>query len=480
MKRLKPYIILWEKEMKETKKKVTRKKKFKFDQYINQYTGLGSRDRDKAVLSSFERSLKLSDNYLENLYHDSDIAARICDLLPEETLKRGYFIKIGEQEYKDDLDEYVSLKQQEETDPKIHALNMKLDELDARSKFIDAMIWSRVFGGAALYVGIDDGNAQEEAVDEARIQDIIFIKALDKRYIFPWEYYDNPNEAKFGEVKTYKIIPQPSSGFFQNSSLQEAIVHESRIISFQGTRTTSTRAQENRGWADSLLQKCDEVLAQFGQSWQATAHLMMDAAQGVFKMHGLVEALSSNNADYVRLRLQDTDMNRSIARMIAVDAESDEDFRRDSYSFNGIPQILELFMLRLSLAARIPVTILMGQSPAGMNATGESDIRWFYDTVQAFQKYTLKPKFELLVRYVMLSRKGPLKGKEPEQWAVCFPSPWQMNDFEQAEINKTRAETRKLLAEAEQLESKGTLPVIAHEPTQDVTGGTKENEPEEV
>lgn len=444
--------------MTETKKKpaAPRKrpvKKFKFDSYVNNFTGIGSRDRDKAVRSSFERNLKLSETYLENLYHDNDVAGRICDLLPEEMMKRGFFIKTKDGETKDDISEYLSVNSKDlhDFDEEMLGVMMELDSLGAREKYIEAMIWSRVFGGSALYIGLDDGRAQEEPVNEANIQRVKFIKLLDSRDIQPWEYYEDPTEPKFGEPKTYKIQPVSASSFIPAATIPEAIVHESRVIPFQGTRTTPRRARENRGWSESILQKIDEVLAQFGQSWQATAHLMTDAAQGVFKMSGLVEAISSNTPEYVSLRLADTDMNRSIARMIAVDADNNEDFRRDSYSFNGIPQILELFMMRLSLAARIPVTILMGQSPAGMNATGESDIRWFYDTVKASQQFMLKPKLEYLIRLIMLSREGPTKGKEPELWSVLFPSPWQMNDFEQAEINKTRAETRKLLVEADRL-----------------------------
>lgn len=431
------------------KKSAPKKKAFRYDAYVNTFSGLGSRDRDKAVLSSFERNLKLSDSYLENLYSDNDVAARICDALPESMVQRGFLLKFDDEEYSEDLDEYIALEDDPESEAEkkvIRQIMMKMDDLGAREKYLDAMIWSRVFGGAGLYVGIDDGNSQEEEINEARIQDVTFLKVLDKRNMYPFEYYEDVMHPKFGQPKNYKLIPNVNQAFFSVSSQPEAVVHETRIIPFNGTRTTPQRARENQGWSDSILQKCDEVLAQFGQAWQATSHLMTDAAQGIFKMAGLLDALHAQSPEYISRRLQDMDMNRSIARMLAVDAESGEDFKRDTYSFNGIPQILELFMLRLSLAARIPVTILMGQSPSGMNATGESDIRWFYDTVKTAQRDVLKPRLERLIRLIMLSKKGPTRGREPEEWAVCFPSPWQMNDFERAEINKTRAETKQILA----------------------------------
>lgn len=127
-------------------------------------------------------------------------------------------------------------------------------------------------------------------------------------------------------------------------------------------------------------------------------------------------------------------MSRSVSRSILLDAE-DEDFRRDSYSFAGIPEILEKLMLRLSSAARIPVSLLMGQAPAGMNATGESDIRFFYDQVRAEQE-ALKPKLENLIKIIVADENARIK--------ITFPALWQMTDREKAELRRMEAETDRI------------------------------------
>ena len=126
-------------------------------------------------------------------------------------------------------------------------------------------------------------------------------------------------------------------------------------------------------------------------------------------------------------------MSRSVSRSILLDAE-DEEFRRDSYGFAGIPEILEKMMLRLAAAARLPVSLLMGQAPAGMNATGESDIRFFYDQVRAEQE-ALKPKIEHLVKSI--------KGHGMRA-TIDFPALWQMTDREKAELRRMEAETDRI------------------------------------
>jgi hypothetical protein len=171
---------------------------------------------------------------------------------------------------------------------------------------------------------------------------------------------------------------------------------------------------------------------------------MSDASQGIFKVQGLMSILAGGQKDALQTRMQLVDMSRSVARAILVDADGGEDFRRESTSFTDIQSMLDKFMLRLASAAEIPVTILMGQSPAGMNATGDSDFRWFYDTVKSAQESELRPQLERLIRLIFLSKDGPTKGQEPDGWALNFRPLWQSTPKEQAELEKLVAEKDKI------------------------------------
>jgi phage-related protein (TIGR01555 family) len=144
--------------------------------------------------------------------------------------------------------------------------------------------------------------------------------------------------------------------------------------------------------------------------------------------------MSSNRSDELLKRMELVDMSRSISRSILLDAE-DEDFRRDSYGFSGIPEILEKMMLRLAAAARLPVSLLMGQAPAGMNATGESDTRFFYDQVRAEQE-AIKPKLERLIKIMI--------GNDSAKVVIEFPALWQMTDRDKAELRRMEAETDRI------------------------------------
>lgn len=173
---------------------------------------------------------------------------------------------------------------------------------------------------------------------------------------------------------------------------------------------------------------------------------MSDASQAVFKLQGLMAMIAGGQKDILQQRLEIVDMSRSVARAVMLDAEN-EDFDRKPSSFTDAAGMLDKFMLRLASVVDIPVTILMGRSPAGMNATGDSDFQHFYDNVKTAQENDLRPELERAIRLIMLAQDGPTNGKEPAEWTLDFESLWQMTPKERAELEKATADKDKVYLE---------------------------------
>ncbi len=404
----------------------------KFDNWQNLLTGLGVATRDKLESTTIEAGVPLSEVQLEILYRDDDMAARICDTVPEEMLRKGFEVQI------DSGEEATEIKP-EDINTAQSDIKTKCDGLGIQTKFIEAMVWARLFGGSVIVIGANDGASREtmkEPLNEARISEIESLNVIDRRYVAVASWYDDPIQSKYGEPKTYYI--QNAVGSM--GAVDQLEIHETRIIPFHGTRSTIQRKQELDGWSDSVLQRVHKVLRNFNVGWQGCAHLFTDASQAVYKMKDLIKTMSSNNPDTIMRRMRVLDMNRSVARAIAIDSDGEE-FERQKYDFGNIDSVLQMFILRLSAAARMPATILMGQSPAGMDATGDSDFRWFYDTIATARENDLKPKLRRVVELIMVSSEGPTKGKKPDNWSIQFPSLWQMTPKEESEVRKNTADT---------------------------------------
>jgi phage-related protein (TIGR01555 family) len=399
---------------------------------MNALTGLGTMARDKVQSYIFSPRGRIDDSQLEALYEEDGIAAKVADAPPEHMLRRGWDVVVKD-------------------NPAMgEAIKKYLEALGFTQKLTDAMVWERVFGGAALVMGWDDGRPVNEPLDEDNLRGLLFINVVERRDVLPYFWYADPSKPKFGEVATYMVnyfvggTPQPGEAQYQGRQLQ---VHETRMVVFRGGRITLRGKARNNGWGTSVLGKVYNELRSYTSVWQAVENMVQDASQGVFKIKGLSKILSSGNRQTLIDRMALVNMGRSVAQAIVIDADQEE-FERKDTSMSGIPELIDRNMVRLAGVAKVPVTVLAGISPAGLNATGESDIRNWYDTLESDRTQTLTPKMEEVVRLTVLCKKGPTRGVVPDNLKVTFPSLWQPTDQEKAQNSATQTQSDVALIQA--------------------------------
>jgi hypothetical protein len=124
--------------------------------------------------------------------------------------------------------------------------------------------------------------------------------------------------------------------------------------------------------------------------------------------------------------------SKSMIRTLFLDADGNESFERTEVSFSALPQLMQQINLRMAGGADIPATKLFGQEPAGMNATGESDIRQFYDSAAEYRN-------RAAVKLTKILSWAFGKGIKLE-----WPSLWEQSDKEQAETRFINAQADKI------------------------------------
>jgi phage-related protein (TIGR01555 family) len=350
-----------------------------------------------------------------------------------------------------------------ETSELVEAFYAFFEKLELRQVLHTALCYKRAYGGAAIYLGLDDGQDPVQPLAEERIKEVthlnVFSGGRDGECIAR-SYYADMKLAKYGKPEFYEIRNTGVMGRgtipgvpMQKPAETNFLVHESRLLIFDGAPVSRRASQESQGWGDSIFTRVDEVLSYYNQTWNGIANLMADFAQGVLKVPGLMAQLSGKNkpgdGNPVTARARLIQQSRSVARMLVIDEK--EDFQRLVASLSGVSDVLQQMALRMAAAADMPATLLMGQSPAGMSATGESDIRFFYDRIAAEQERTLAPQLRRLIKIVMLAKDGPTKGKEPEKWSAMFRPLYQMSDIEKADVRLKIAQSDKLYVDMQAL-----------------------------
>lgn len=361
---------------------------FRSDGWVNPFTGFGT-SRDKTASTYFVPELRLSDIELSGLYHGDAIARRIVEIVPRTMLRQGLTWK-----GKDEI-----------------AFRDKVRSLGLAEAMLEAYIWARLFGGALLILGADDGQTADQPLNELAIRSFSFFKVYDRRRVSVERRVQTEEDQFYGEPEVYRIN-RLDGGM--------AYVHRSRVIRFGGAMTGEEERRGLDGWDYSVLQAPYKAMRSFGSAYQAVDMLLTDASQGVFTMRGLIDAIAmggQNGQADLMTRATLLDMGRSAARAIMLDADG-ETFTKVATSFAAVPEVLDRFANLLSAVTGIPVTKLMGQAPAGLNATGESDTVAWYDEIKAEQESELRPIAERIAYLISL----PMRWEPP---ALTFPSLWQ-------------------------------------------------------
>lgn len=407
------------------------------DGWVNLLSGLGSALRDKRVQTNYQADV-IDDATAREFWLGNDIAARIVETVPEEMLRAGWDLDLATED--DDEEEAVG-----------EALDLSertvatCEEIGLEGALETALKYERAYGGAAILPILNDGQKDlSQPLNIDAVMSLSHFLVLEPRECQANSWQGDLLDPNFAEPETYRVAPI-TRGQVAPSSV---IVHRSRLCVFRGIRVSRHQIHTARpSWGGSVLSRVNVVLRDFGVAWESVGALLQEISLSVYKVKGLADIVAQDDKRLFEQRLLAIDLAKSVIRGIVIDAE--EEHQRQGLPMTGIPEVLQQFAVRLAAAADMPVTLLMGISPAGLNATGESDRAFFYDRVARRQRVHLRPKLEWLLKLMFRARRlGPdgdlgfSDGQEPELWSVKFRPLWQPSE-------KERAEVRKLIADAD-------------------------------
>lgn len=388
-----------------------------FDSLRNLVSGLGTH-KDPTTMSRYHYH-ELNRHELEQAYRSNWVARRVIDAPAEDAAR-----------------EWRDWQCEQEDIAKIENLERRFQ---LQKKFKDVIIRSRLYGGAALVMGVEGGGEvwEEIDVDSLGADCLKFIVVLNRYELSAGpRIYDA--ESPFYTRPEYYTISTPMVGFDVNNTgsddpnkkrLDTGIVriHPSRVIEFSGNPLPDWRLTTlGAGWGDSVLQTLDEHLKDFGLTVGSIANMINDSKIDVIKMPKLSKLLStkdSTNALYNRFAA--ANVGKSTLNALLLDSE--EEWNRVQTTFSGLAEIMHQYMELVSGGAGIPMSRLMGSSPGkGLNTAGggESDLRNYYDDIMSKQRVDYGPIMAPLDNVLQISALGHLDETIYYDWAPLYkPEP---------------------------------------------------------
>ena len=351
-------------------------------------------------------------NTLNALYRESWIVRRIIDVIPADMLKNWITITSG---LEPDVEKRLSLT---------------LRRTQLIDKIKRGMQWGRLYGGAlgvmlVKHQGYD--LSQPLQLDWIMPGDFAGLLIFDRwNGVNPSsELIEDISDPDYGYPKYYTVTDPAGGGSVK--------IHHSRVIRFTGNTLPFWEEIAEMQWGGSVVESVfDELRKRDNVSWNI-AQLTFMANIRVLKMQDLGQLLAAtdNESQAELLRtLEAQNMLLNNMGMQVMDAA--DGLETHQYTFGGLADCYQQFIMDISGAAEIPVTRLFGRSPSGLNATGESDLQNYYDMIAEKQESYLRPILNKVLPPFIISTLGSL----PDDFDFEFDPVAEPSDKERADLAK--------------------------------------------
>lgn len=310
----------------------------------------------------FSPDCELTLEELSTLYDHDWLARRIVDAVVDAAFERGFTADGHEGDW--------------------HQINT---ELHCNGAFQTAAKWGRLHGGALLVCGYQ-GDLNTPAPPSATAEWFEPISCI--------HIHDTRREDVGGDPADFATYRRPIRYRIRHPHrMGGETIDASRVVMFDGVQRAPqlnerTHSQGPYGfqthhgspynpWGLSVLTPVMTVLRQHGLAWSSVSELMQVSSVGVMKMAGLIKSISRNQVADLESRAEIMQTMLSLNKLLMLDSERGEEYTRVPVSFADVPHLLTQYTTLIAGAADMPVSILFGQQPGGMNSNSDSDrLEW--------------------------------------------------------------------------------------------------------
>lgn len=351
-------------------------------------------------------------NQLNALYRESWIIRRIIDVIPSDMLKNWITITSG-------IDPDVEKK-----------LSISLRRTQLIDKLKRGMQWGRLYGGAlgVMLVKHQGYNlSQPLRLDWIMPGDFAGLLIFDRwNGVNPSnELIEDISDPDYGYPKYYTVTDPAGGGSVK--------IHHSRVIRFTGNTLPFWEEIAEMQWGASVVESVfDELKKRDNVSWNI-AQLTFMANIRVLKMQDLGQLLAATDSESQAELLRTLEAQNMLLNNMGMQVmDAADGLETHQYTFGGLADCYQQFIMDISGAAEIPVTKLFGRSPSGLNATGESDLQNYYDMIAEKQEAVLRPILNKVLPPFIISTIGSL----PKDFDFDFDPVAEPSDKERADLAK--------------------------------------------
>lgn len=304
-----------------------------------------------------------------------------------------------------------------------------------RLRFKDAitrgMKLERLLGGCINFFGIDSANDEDDPSiphnPAKHRQKVRFINTIPVSRIAKPQWDSDPLSEGYMRAKSYEINGTP--------------VDTSRCIIWDGEplfdpfdmALMNFRINQSGFGPSKLAPIWDDIQMAIGVRNAAYQMIKTNNAM-IAAVEGLQDLQGTTTGRQALQKVKDIANQISVYRAAIVDGDN-VNLTNLAASFGSVPELVIIYLQVLSAASDIPATRFLGQAPGGLNATGDSDLENYYNTIDSIQSRRIEPAVRRFYDLIAYPKFGDAWTQERENLDLKFPPLWNLSELEEAERN---------------------------------------------
>lgn len=313
---------------------------------------------------------------------------------------------------------------------RIAIIESELKRLHVRELFGEAAKLDHFFGRGQLFVDLGDqtGPVLENPLflsGSTLLGKLRKFKIVEPMYTYPNDYSaSNPMADDYYAPRTWFVMGQR--------------VHSSRLLTFVGRPVPDMLKPSYNFGGISMSQLAKPYVDNWLKTRASVNKIISNFSTSGIKTN-MESVLAGGEGEDLLARAQLYTEMRDNQALMLIDMNQEEFFQ-----FNVPLSTLDALQAQaqehLASVSSTPLSILLGITPSGLNASNDGEVRVYYDHVKDMQEVTFRPNLTTVIQIIQYSKFGDV---DPEI-DFDFVSLWEADETEVAANRKADAETASL------------------------------------
>lgn len=327
---------------------------------------------------------------------------------------------------------WIAIKSSEENKDRVDLLDEALTKYDIKRLIHEAVKQDAIFGVGHIFVGISEQS-----------HEIHLPLTLDKRAIPKGAKLTfKPVDPTFTYPAMYNATDPLSRNFYKPDSwfVMGQKVHESRFIDIV-SRPVPDILKPSYNFAGLSL---TQLMMPYVNDWTAMRQNVIKIVR-TLRMRALKTNMDSllNDSGEFKKRMKLFVQTQDNFGIWALD--KDEEYIHQQTSLSELSNLLSNYQEQLCIPARITNLKLLGNAPAGLNASGQSELDTWHETVSGMQERDIRHALETIISIIQLVEFGDID----DSIYFDFNPLDEVSEKDAAEIIRTKVETIAIASDSQ-------------------------------